>query len=57
MAADRIDFDAEIVRETEFAWLLEIYGEEIWFPKSQVEDNEDGTFAIPEWLAQERGLM
>lgn len=26
-------------------------------PKSQVEDNEDGTFTMPEWLAQEKGFI
>lgn len=28
-----------------------------WLPKSQVENNRDGTFAIPEWLAKEKGLI
>lgn len=28
-----------------------------WVPKSQVEDNRDGTFTMPEWLAQEKGFI
>jgi len=29
----------------------------IWIPTSQVEDNGDGTFAMPEWLAKDKGLI
>lgn len=28
-----------------------------WLPKSQVEDNGDGTFTMPEWLAKEKGFI
>lgn len=28
-----------------------------WLPKSQVEDNGDGTFTMPEWLAKDKGLI
>ena len=28
-----------------------------WIPKSQVEDYGDGTFALPEWLAKEKGFI
>ena len=28
-----------------------------WIPKSQVEDNGDGTFTMPEWLAIEKGFV
>lgn len=28
-----------------------------WFPKSQVQDNGDGTFTMPEWLAHEKGFI
>ena len=31
--------------------------EEVWLPKSQISDNMDGTFTLPEWLAQEKGLI
>jgi len=29
----------------------------IWLPKSQIEDNGDGTFTMPEWLAKDKGLI
>jgi len=29
----------------------------VWVPKSLVEDNRDGTFTMPEWLALEKGLI
>jgi len=28
-----------------------------WVPKSQVEENTDGTFTMPEWLAKEKGFI
>lgn len=28
-----------------------------WLPRSLVEDNGDGTFSMPEWLALEKGLI
>lgn len=28
-----------------------------WVPKSQVEDNGDGTFTMPLWLAREKGFI
>lgn len=28
-----------------------------WVPKSQIEDNGDGTFTMPEWLAIEKGFI
>ena len=28
-----------------------------WVPKSRVEDNGDGTFTMPEWLAAEKGFI
>lgn len=29
----------------------------IWLPKSQVQDNMDGTFTMPEWLAKDKGFI
>lgn len=29
----------------------------IWVPTSQIEDNGDGTWAMPEWLAKDKGLI
>lgn len=28
-----------------------------WLPTSLVENNEDGTFTMPEWLALDKGLI
>ena len=28
-----------------------------WLPLSVTQENDDGTVTIPEWLAQERGLI
>jgi hypothetical protein len=51
----KVTLEATEIRETDAAWLLEIDGEEIWLPKSQVE--WDGEYVtLPEWLAEERGL-
>jgi hypothetical protein len=51
------DITAEIVAETEKAWLLNDGKTEGWVPKSQVEDNEDGTFTMPERLAIDKGFV
>ena len=56
--SDLIDIAATIRHETEKAYLLDIGEDEpVWFAKSQIEDNGDGTFAMPEWLAQEKGAI
>ncbi len=28
-----------------------------WIPKSQVEESDDGTIAMPEWLAKDKGFI
>lgn len=64
-----IDIAAELRHETDSAYLLWDGREEvkkgdtksselrIWVPKSQVEDNGDGTFTMPLWLAQDKGFI
>lgn len=51
------DLAAEIKRETEKAWQLFDGTKTEWVPKSQVEDNGDGTFTMPEWLAKDKGFI
>jgi len=51
------DITAEVKAETEKAFLLFDGKTEAWVPKSQVEDNDDGTFTMPETLAKEKGLI
>jgi hypothetical protein len=52
-----VDIEARIKVETEKAWLLDTGTAEAWVPKSQVEDNKDGTFTMREWLAEDKGLI
>jgi hypothetical protein len=52
-----IDIAAEIRAETERAWRL-FDGDKLeWVPKSMVEQNDDGTFTMPEWLAKDKGFI
>lgn len=52
-----IDIAAEIRAETNSAYKLFDGAKAEWVPKSQVQDNEDGTFTMPEWLAKEKGFI
>ena len=52
-----VDIAAEIRGETEKALRLFDGTRLEWVPKSQVEMNGDGTFAMPEWLAQDKGFI
>ena len=47
-----VEIAAEIRHETEKAYLLFDGTREAWVPKSQVENNNDGTFTMPTWLAE-----
>lgn len=49
-----IDVAAKIVTETPLAYLLDDGDTKAWVPKSQVEDNHDGTFTMPVRLAIEK---
>lgn len=51
------DIAAEKRGETERAIKLFDGAKTEWVPKSQVEDNGDGTFTMPEWLAREKGFI
>ena len=56
--SDLIDITAELRHETERAYFLDAGTEKPeWVPKSQVEDNGDGTFAMPSWLAKDKGFI
>ena len=58
-------FTCEVKHETDAAYLLNDGTQDIWIPKSQIEDEEmsfqDGIkcleFGIPEWLALEKGMI
>ena len=51
------EISAVIRHETKAAWLIFDGAKEVWVPKSMIEDNDDGTFTMPEWLAKEKGLI
>lgn len=52
-----IDIAGEIRGETDKAIRLHDGTKTEWLPKSQVEDNGDGTFTMPEWLAKDKGFI
>jgi hypothetical protein len=55
---DRLfDLAAEKQRETDRAILLFDGAREAWVPKALVEDNGDGTFTMPEWIAKDKGFV
>ena len=56
--SDLVDVDATVRIDRPKSLLLDHGGEEpAWVPKSLVEDNGDGTFTMPEWLALEKGMI
>ncbi len=52
-----IDIAAQVRHETEKAFLIYDGKTETWVPKSMVEQNIDGTFTMPEWLAKDKGFI
>lgn len=64
-----IDISAILRHETDSAYLLYDGRSEIkkgdttpselrvWVPKSITENNGDGTFTMPEWLAKDKGFI
>lgn len=56
MADKLFDVTAKIKTETEKALKLDDGKRVEWVPKSLVEENDDGTFTMPEWLAIEKGF-
>lgn len=48
-----------IKHETDKAIMVEVYGEEVWLPRSQIEDiDEDtGDITITAWIAKSKGLI
>jgi hypothetical protein len=52
-----IDIAGELRGETDKAFRIYDGKTTEWVPKSQVEKNEDGTFTMSLWLAQEKGFI
>ncbi len=57
MSERLVDIAAEVMFETNSAYRLFDGARTEWVPKSLVECNDDGTFTMPEWLAQEKGFI
>ena len=56
--SELIDIAAEHHGEpTEKAFWISDGVTDAWVPRSQVEDNGDGTFTMPLWLAKEKGFV
>lgn len=52
-----IDIAAWLRGETDKAFRIFDGKRTEWVPKSQVENNNDGTFTMPIWLAEEKGFI
>jgi len=65
MDRNSVEFsDVKAIAETEVALLCEVDGEEVWLPKSQVQDEsevwqkgDEGTLVVSEWIAKQKGLL
>lgn len=55
--SELVDIAAQVRGETPKAYRLFDGDKTEWVPKSQVEDNGDGTFTMPMWLAKEKGFI
>jgi len=51
-----INFD-DVEAESVAAKLFKIGDDKVWIPKSQISEETDYTFTIPQWLAEERELV
>lgn len=51
MADETYSFKAEQIGETDMAVLLNVDGDEKWFPRSKITDDGEGWWTVPEWLA------
>jgi len=52
-----VEIAAQIKGETPKAYRLFDGSKTEWVAKSQVEDNGDGTFSMPDWVAKEKGFI
>lgn len=51
------DVAAELKGETDKAFRIYDGKTTEWVPKSRIEQNDDGTFTMPTWLAREKGFI
>lgn len=61
MSSPMVEVDLDNIKETEMAVLFSDGDEEIWIPKSLMEDwpevGESGTALVEEWFATKEGLI
>lgn len=61
MSMEKVEFQVITLRESDLAVLFDIEGEEVWVPKSLMEDwpdeDDEGEIEIPEWFAIKEGLV
>lgn len=53
---EMVEIAGTIIHETARAWLVSDGAQQFWLPKSRVE-YDGSTFSVPEWLAEEKGLL
>lgn len=62
---DMVEVEARVIAKTDMALLVEVDGEEVWIPLSQIDEDasdlgegskrgDRGLLVIPEWLAEEK---
>jgi hypothetical protein len=64
-AGEKFKAEAEPMKETDKALLVNVEGEETWLPKQFIDDESEvysmksgaGMLIIPMWLAREKGLV
>ena len=52
-----VEVEVEFLAETELAMQVSDGRIKVWLPKSQIEDTSDESVFIPQWLAEEKGLV
>jgi len=65
MARGTVTFEGVVVKaETTSALLVEVDGEEVWMPKSQIDDDSEvykagtsGKLVVTEWIATQKKLV
>lgn len=55
--SDLVEITAKVRGETELGFRLSDGTKSAWVPKAYVHENGDGTFAMPSWLAKEKGFI
>lgn len=61
MDKNMIEISATVIHETDMAIFIDDGDNEVWLPKSQLEDypdvDETGIVTLPEWLAKDKELI